>query len=1486
MFWVSGWLKETVESAIQKRPPTRAARRKQKYGLNLEELEVRIVPTLLGNQLFPSNYPTNNPITDAPVAANSSTVMAQIASHRSTLIANFSQENPTSSATNYGMQYNVVHGNATDGSVKWINVVIDNYADQSEVVPVPMPAVNGVVNPNKVFIEGDFQNGPNPNGAGYGTSPVTGGQERGDSHLIIYDVDNNVDYEFYLASRPGEVNDAGGIDPNNWHAASESVFKLNNDSFRTIGFTSGDAAGLPILPNLLRPDEALPTANGGQGVIDHALRFTLTAEVADNLFIYPAEHTTSSTGGTLPYGTRFRLENNATVDAMIAKMGPESQIIAKALQTYGLILADIGQDMFMQGASFSVNANNQMMIDPTTGSPMTWNMAGDIWPGIGSIPTTDFQIVDMTPQVTSLSTTNGPAGTMITINGVNFAGSAGHLQVLFAPLGGTSPGVASSAVTYISDTQLTAVVPTGESGTVDVRVVSGITGAAANDNVNGNGENVEGNAYPGGGPIFGYGISPTSSNDLFTYTSIGNSPPSITTQPLAQTLTAGQTVSFTAAASGSPSPTVQWQFSTNGGSTWSNISGATSTTYSFTSSTSQNGNEYRAVFTNSAGSATSTAATLTVNAATVAPSITTQPSNQTVTAGQSVSFTAAANGTPTPTVQWQVSTNSGSTWANISGATSTTYTFTSATSQTGGQYRAVFTNSAGTATTVAATLTVNVATLPPSITTQPSSQTVTAGQSATFSAGASGSPPPTVQWQVSSNSGSTWSNISGATATTFSFTTSTSQSGNQYRAVFTNSTGTAATNAATLTVNAATVAPSITTQPSSQTITTGQTVSFSAAASGTPTPTVQWQLSVSGGAFANISGATSSTYSFTAATSQSGNQYRAVFTNTAGTATSNAATLTVSTGSQTTTVTFQQGVSGYSGTQDAGIDTQYAIYNGGNGVNYVNQPQLLLGTDGSGSTFEGLVRFTSLGIPTNATVSSATLTLTIESWTGSASPITGYYVQNAWNPDSTLGWIHRGSGLDWATPGALGQGTDLVAGKSFSLTSNGNGPQTITINLDPAVVQRWIANPSADQGILLVNNAGNVVRLDTAENSTVSNRPVLQVTYSTGVVAGPSNTNLASSAMSAQTGQSVTFSATVTGGTGTPTGTVTFKDGTTTLGTASLSNGNATFSTSSLAVGTHSITAVYSGDPNFIGSTSAVLTETITPVSAPTTASFQQGVAGYAGTQDAGISTQYAVYNNGNGVTTTNQPQTLLGADGSGATFNGLVRFTNLGIPSNVVVSSATLSLTIESWSGTNTPITGYYLQTAWNATDPSLSWLQRGNGVTWASPGAIGQGTDVVAGKSFTLTANGSGPQTITADQGILLVNNAGGAVRLDLAENSTAGYRPQLQVTYKAAPANPSPTNITSLVKLTAPSAFTALGGGLSLGTFTLTNTSTQAINGSISVTFPSLPAGVTLVAESTVSGLAVNQSAQITLEFNNTQGYNLAKLLGQFPPSVLSS
>jgi len=365
--------------------------------------------------------------------------------------------------------------------------------------------------------------------------------------------------------------------------------------------------------------------------------------------------------------------------------------------------------------------------------------------------------------------------------------------------------------------------------------------------------------------------------------------PSVSKQPVGTTVEEGQTASFESAGAGFPTPTVQWQLSTNGGSTFTNVSGATSDKIMVTGvKTSDNGHEYRAAFKNTAGTTYSEAATLTVQKL---PAVTKQPVSVTVEAGQTATFESAGTGFPTPGVQWEASTNGGSTWTPIEGATSSPLTIADAqTSENGTEYRAVFTNAAGKATSSAATLTVHKT---PAVSKQPAGTTVEEGQSAVFEAEAEGFPAPTVQWEVSTNGGSKWTAVTGATSDVLTVTgTKTSESGHEYRATFTNIAGKATSSAATLTVHKA---PTITKQPTSTTVNEGQTVSFEATTSGFPTPTVQWEVSTDGGSsWSAIAGATSDQLQITDAQfSESGNEYRAVFTNAAGSITSSAATLTV-----------------------------------------------------------------------------------------------------------------------------------------------------------------------------------------------------------------------------------------------------------------------------------------------------------------------------------------------------------------------------------------------------------------------------------------------------------------------------------------------------------------------------------------------------------------------------------------------------------------
>ncbi len=235
--------------------------------------------------------------------------------------------------------------------------------------------------------------------------------------------------------------------------------------------------------------------------------------------------------------------------------------------------------------------------------------------------------------------------------------------------------------------------------------------------------------------------------------------PSIVRQPLSATVEEGQSATFEAAAAGSPQPTVKWESSVNGGVTWSTVSGATSDTLTIAVATpSLSGREYRATFKNTLGEAVTAAATLTVQKA---PAIATQPANASADEGESVAFEATASGFPAPSVQWEVSTDGGAIWSAIEGATSARLTIASAVlAEDGREFRARFANAAGSATSAVATLTVRAL---PIVTLQPASTTIELGESTFFEVAGSGSPTPTIQWELTLNAGATWNAIAGAT---------------------------------------------------------------------------------------------------------------------------------------------------------------------------------------------------------------------------------------------------------------------------------------------------------------------------------------------------------------------------------------------------------------------------------------------------------------------------------------------------------------------------------------------------------------------------------------------------------------------------------------------------------------------------------------------------------------------------------------------------
>ncbi|MGA2699488.1 MAG: Ig-like domain repeat protein [Isosphaeraceae bacterium] len=679
--------------------------------------------------------------------------------------------------------------------------------------------------------------------------------------------------------------------------------------------------------------------------------------------------------------------------------------------------------------------------------------------------------------------------------------------------------------------------------------------------------------------------------------------PTVTTQPASQTVNAGLTATFTASASGNPTPTtVQWQVSTDGGNTFNPITGATSTTLSFATTAAQNGTEYEAVFTNSVGSATTTPpAILTVD---YAPAVTNNPASQTVNAGLTATFSASASGNPAPTVQWQVSTDGGSTFSIIPGATSTTLSFATAAAQNGNEYQAVFTNSVGTATTTSpAILTVDYA---PTVTSSPTSLTVNAGQTATFMASASdGYPTPTtVQWQVSTDGGQTFSLIAGATSTTLTLTNTTAaQNGSQYEAVFSNATGLlSVTLPATLTVD---YAPMVTNNPTNMTVNAGQTATFTASASdGKPTPTtVQWQVSTNGGQkFSNIAGATSTTLTLTNTTAaQNGNEYQAVFSNAAGlSATTSAATLTVKAIAATTTTltaspsssVFGQAVT-FTATVKAmppatGTPTGSVTFTDGSttlgtavlstsGKATLMSKQLPFGSDSITAVYSGDSKFAASTSPVvTQSISQATTTTTVVS---SANPSSfGQSVTFT----ATVRAVAPGSGVPTGPVKFYLDSSTTPLG-TITLSSSGNARFTTSgLALGPHTIT---ASYTGDSNF-------------TASATTA---PLTQT-----VNQAATKTTVASSTNPSHFGQPVTFTATVkpAAGSGVPTGSVNFYlDGSTMPLTAQLyGSGQAKISIETLSVGPHTITASYSGDSNFTASaTTAPLTQTVNQAATKTT---------------------------------------------------------------------------------------------------------------------------------------------------------------------------------------------------------------------------------------------------------------------------------------------
>lgn len=280
-----------------------------------------------GARVFPNDNPWNQDISSLSVDRNSDALIASIG-----LSTGLHPDFGTvwDGAPN-GIPYVVVSGSQVKQHIQsfW-------YPDESDDVAYPIPD-----NPP---IEGG------PNGSG-------------DRHILIIDKDAWKLYELYAAEKQSD----------GWHAGSGAVFDLNSNALRPAGWTSADAAGLPIFPGLVRYDEVME-----QGEIRHALRFTVAH--TRHAYINPARHFASSnTDANLPpMGMRVRLK--ATVD--ISNYPQPVQVILRALKKYGMIVADNGSNWFISGAPDS-----------------RWD--DDALGTIRGIKGSDFEVVEMENVVTN-----------------------------------------------------------------------------------------------------------------------------------------------------------------------------------------------------------------------------------------------------------------------------------------------------------------------------------------------------------------------------------------------------------------------------------------------------------------------------------------------------------------------------------------------------------------------------------------------------------------------------------------------------------------------------------------------------------------------------------------------------------------------------------------------------------------------------------------------------------------------------------------------------------------------------------------------------------------------------------------------------------------------------------------------------------------------------------------------------------------------------
>jgi hypothetical protein len=293
--------------------------------------------------LFPLSNWWNTDISAAPIDPNSAAYISYIGASRG-MHPDFGGDSGDSSAPIYGMPYVLV-----SGSQPLLPVTFD-YDDESDVAAPGRPPGYPIPEEAKTqqkWIEGGLA-GNDPNADG-------------DRHMLLVDRDNRILYELYALHWTGAQ----------WTAGSGATFPLDSNARRPEGWTSADAAGLAILPGLIRYDEVY-----GSAPIGHAFRVTVRHS---NDYVYPGSHRAGSTQGALPMGARLRLKASKDISGF-----PEPlRRIFQAMKTYGLIVADNGSDLYVTG-TYDTRWDNDILN-----------------PAFGAIKGSDFEVVQLGWQATA-----------------------------------------------------------------------------------------------------------------------------------------------------------------------------------------------------------------------------------------------------------------------------------------------------------------------------------------------------------------------------------------------------------------------------------------------------------------------------------------------------------------------------------------------------------------------------------------------------------------------------------------------------------------------------------------------------------------------------------------------------------------------------------------------------------------------------------------------------------------------------------------------------------------------------------------------------------------------------------------------------------------------------------------------------------------------------------------------------------------------------